>query len=281
MLRVDVAHATAAAAGVPHLSRERFDALREFLESVARHSGHPDYLVLPELGLPAAWFPELASGLQRSGVSLISGIEHQPSGPSQVTNQVWAALRVDGPGRRFALYKQDKQRPARREARLLAGVGKTLVPDHPWTQPPVLSHGDFRFALLVCSELTNIGNRAPLRGAIDALIVPEWNQDVHWFEALVESATLDLHTYVAQANTLGYGDTRLRAPMDEPYARDVVRLKGGVHDYMVMGEIDHDWLRRFQTADVAGVAPPAAPTPSAALKPTPDGFRLDPERERG
>lgn len=104
--------------------------------------------------------------------------------------------------------------------------------------------------------------------------------DVHWFEALVESASLDLHAFVAQANTLGFGDTRLRAPMAKPYARDVVRLKGGTHDYFVMGDLDVDWLRRFQTAAARALPTPPPPETDAELKPLPDGFRIDPERRR-
>ena len=50
---------------------------------------------------------------------------------------------------------------------------------------------DLRFAMLVCSELTNIGHRAALRGRVDALFVPEWNQGTETFNALVESAALD------------------------------------------------------------------------------------------
>ena len=49
--------------------------------------------------------------------------------------------------------------------------------------PPIIQHGDFRFALLVCSELTNISYRAALRGKVDALFVPEWNPDTETFNA--------------------------------------------------------------------------------------------------
>jgi len=280
MLGVDERDARAAANGTPNLTRQRFDHLRELLASVARHGGHPDYVVLPELALPGRWFPELARALRRSGISLISGIEHQTTGAGQVANQVWAALRVDGWGLRYFLYRQDKQRPARPERKIVDERNLRLVPQRRWVRPPVIDHGDFRFALLICSELTNIDYRAHLRGAVDALIVPEWNMDVHWFEALVESASLDLHAFIAQANTLGFGDTRLRAPMAKPYARDVVRLKGGTRDYFVTGDLDVDWLRRFQTAGrrLRGTLTP--PQPNAELKPLPDGLRIDPERRR-
>lgn len=280
MLKVDENDARAAADGTPNLSRKRFDDLRELLGSVAKHTAHPDYLVLPELAIPARWFPELARGLRRSGISLVSGIEHQPLGRGRVANQVWAALRVDGWGLRYSLYKQDKQRPARPEKKILDELNLSLAPKQRWARPPVVEHGDFRFALLICSELTNIEYRAQLRGAIDALFVPEWNMDVHWFEALVESASLDLHAFIVQANTLGFGDTRVRAPMAKPHARDVVRLKGGTHDYFVMGDIDVDWLRRFQTAEAHLRKPPVPKHDDARLKPLPDGFRIDPEREQ-
>lgn len=279
MLGVDENNALASATGTPNLSRQRFNNFRVLLDEVAAHNGRPDYLILPELAMPAQWFPVFARGLRRSGISLVSGIEHQPTGRGKVANQVWAALKVDGWGLRYSLHRQDKQRPARPEKKLLAPLKLTVVPQQPWRLPPVIEHGDFRFSLLICSEMTNIDYRAHLRGAIDALIVPEWNTDVHWFEALVESASLDLHAYIAQANTLGYGDTRVRAPMKHSFARDVVRLKGGTHDYFVMGDLDTDWLRRFQTAESYSVPPPSPPRPDAELKPLPDGFAIDPERE--
>ena len=85
------------------------------------------------------------------------------------------------------IYRQDKQRPAFHEEQELERLaGLKLQPDKIWKTPPILQHGDLRFALLVCSELTNISYRAALRGKIDALFVPEWNQDTETFNALVD-----------------------------------------------------------------------------------------------
>ena len=274
MLETDVQDAMAAAKGTPNLSLQRLTHIRELLNTVARHSDRPDYLLLPELAMPAQWFAEFARGLRRSGISLIAGIEHQPRGRTGVTNQVWAALRLDGFGLQFFVYQQDKQRPARPEAKEVLGpAGRSLNPARKWRFPPVIEHTGLRFALLICSELTNIAYRAHLRGAVDTLFVPEWNQDLHSFEALVESSALDLHSYIAQANTRGFGDSRLRAPMKEQWDRDVVRLKGGSHDYFVVGAVDHNKLRAFQASggSVSGDS-------SKTFKPLPDGFKMDPER---
>jgi hypothetical protein len=85
-----------------------------------------------------------------------------------------------------------------------------------------------------------------LRGEVDALFALEWNQDTKTFASLVESTALDLHAFVIQANNRRYGDSRIRCPAVEDYARDVVQVKGGLSDYYVLGEIDYKQLRREQ-----------------------------------
>lgn len=278
MLATSVDDAVAAADGKPNLTAQRYEALKTLLKHVGDSARRVDYALLPELSVPPKWFKRFAIGLQRSHINLIAGVEHQPVQTDKARNQVWAAL---GTSRRYGqmyLYKQDKQRAALPETRaVLRPVGRELGPQVEWENPPVLMHGIFAFALLVCSEFTNINYRAHLRGAVDAILVPEWNQDLHTFEALVESAALDVHAYVAQANSRGFGDTRLRAPMSEPWARDVVRLKGGLEDYFVIGEIDVDSLRRAHNGR------PLLPSVKASgsgseFKPVPDGFDPDPRR---
>jgi hypothetical protein len=169
------------------------------------------------------------------------------------------------------IYRQDKQRPAlheEQELRRIAGV--ELKPEKPWKKPPIIQHGEFRFALLVCSELTNIGYRSALRGKVDALFVPEWNQDTETFNALVESAALDIHAYVIQCNDRQYGDSRIRAPYKDSWKRDVLKVKGGITDYCVIGEIDIQSLRRFQSSHRS---------PAGPFKPVPDGFKISKTRK--
>ncbi|MBZ0190680.1 MAG: hypothetical protein K8F34_03175 [Candidatus Kuenenia stuttgartiensis] len=136
--------------------------------------------------------------------------------------------------------------------------------------PPLINHGDFQFALLVCSELTNIAYRSALRGKVDALFVLEWNQDTESFNALVESAALDIHSYIIQCNDRQYGDSRIRAPHKDSWMRDIVRVKGGVEDYFVTGAIDIQTLRTFQSSHRS---------PDKLFKPVPDGFEIAHERK--
>lgn len=246
---------------------QRYARLNHLLDGVISNPERSRYLILPELALPAHWFIRIARKLQGRGISLITGVEYLHTKDAQVRNQVWAALSHDGLGfPSTMIYRQDKQRPAlheEHELHRLAGV--EMKPEKVWTRPPMVQHGEFRFALLVCSELTNIGYRSALRGKVDALFVPEWNQDTETFNALVESAALDVHAYVIQCNDRQYGDSRIRGPYKESWKRDVLRVKGGITDYCVIGEIDIQALRQFQSSHRS---------PTGPFKPVPDGFKI-------
>ncbi len=252
---------------------DRYARLCRLLDQIIFQPHKSRYLILPELALPAHWFIRIARKLQGRGISLITGIEYLHATKSRVRNQVWAALPHEGLGfPSLMVYRQDKQRPALHEEQELQRLnGLKLQPADLWRPdvPPIVQHGDFRFALLVCSELTNISYRAALRGKVDALFVPEWNQDTETFNSLVESAALDMHAYIVQCNDRQYGDSRIRAPFKDTWKRDVLRVKGGVADYCVIGEIDVKALRQFQSSHQSA---------SSTFKPVPDGFEIAPSR---
>ncbi len=50
------------------------------------------------------------------------------------------------------------------------------------------------------------------------------------------------------------------------WTRDTLRTKGGVTDYCVIGEIDVQTLRQFQSSHRS---------PGKPFKPVPDGFEID------
>lgn len=266
--KTQMASWTASVMRLPDPDAERYARLCRLLDGVIAQPQYSRYLVLPELALPAHWFIRIARKLQGRGISLITGIEYLHASKGRVRHQVWAALSHDGLGfHSLMIYRQDKQRPALHEEQELQRLaGLELKPDKVWRTPPILQHGDLRFALLVCSELTNISHRAALRGKVDALFVPEWNQDTETFNSLVESAALDMHAYIVQCNDRQYGDSRIRAPFKDSWQRDLLRVKGGVTDYCVIGEIDVQALRAFQSSHRS---------PAKPFKPVPDGFEID------
>lgn len=257
---------------IPDPDLGRYARLNRLVNSVISQPKGAHYFVLPELALPAHWFLRMALKLQGRGISLIAGIEYLHTSKRRVRNQIWAALSHDGLGfRSTMIYRQDKQRPALHEEQELQRLsGLEMKPETIWKTPPIVQHGDFRFGLLVCSELTNISYRANLRGQVDALFVPEWNQDTETFNSLVESAALDIHAYIVQCNDRQFGDSRIRAPNKDIWRRDVLRVKGGIDDYCVTGEIDVQTLRQFQSS---------YRSPPGPFKPVPDGFEMAHDRK--
>lgn len=254
-------------------SRRRYQRLNRLINEIISRPDHAGYLILPELAMPARWFMRIAVKLNRRRISLITGIEYLHARKKRVHNQIWASLTHDGLGfPSLMLYRQDKQTPAlHEEQELFRLAGAALKPAVPWKSPPIIQHGDFYFSLLNCSELTNIRYRAELRGKVDALFVPEWNSDTETFNALVESAALDIHAYIIQCNNRYYGDSRIRAPYKARWKRDLLRIKGGNHDYCITGEIDVLALRKFQSIHRS---------PDKPFKPVPDGFNDAMEHNR-
>jgi hypothetical protein len=251
-------------------SRQRYRRLNHLINQLISKPDEAGYLILPELAIPPQWFMRIADKLKGRGISLIAGVEYLHYPRKRVRHQVWASLTHDGLGfPSLMLYRQDKQSPALHEEQELQRLNDiTLWTPDPWknAKPPILEHGDFRFAVMICSELTNIHYRAALRGKIDALFVPEWNRDTETFNSLVESSALDIHAYIIQCNNRRYGDSRIRAPYEDRWHRDVIRVKGGNHDYCITGEINIHALRQFQSSHRS---------PSKGFKPVPDGFNAD------
>ena len=218
---------TAAAMKLADPDVDRYRRLNSLINEVIARGG-VDYLVLPELALPSKWFIRIVQKLHDRGINLISGMEYfhaeNKRGEKVVHNQVWAALRHNGLGFPSTMVvRQDKQRPALHEEQTLHSfAGLRLEPYTKTDTPTVIQIGNFSFAMLICSELTNIDYRSNLRGKIDALFVPEWNQDITTFVSLVESASLDIHAYIIQCNDGAYGDSRIRAPYSDTWKRDIV-----------------------------------------------------------
>jgi len=221
----------AAADGTPMLTLGRYRKLNDILDSIIACRQRPNYVILPECSLPRRWAMNVAAKLLHRGISLIAGLEYRPdsSNPNQLHNEALVALRTTFPGYLTGLHLlQPKRQPAWHERHLLAEqFGKELAPPGPSSpNHPVYRHQGFHFGLLICSELTDIQNRMWFQGKVDALFIPEWNSDIESFAALVESAALDVHAYIVQANNRKYGDGRMRAPMKVRYRRDMIRVTG-------------------------------------------------------
>lgn len=272
--------------GTPDLSLARFNRLSKIVRSVCQLDVRPHYVVFPELSIPREWVFEIASSLHRSGISMIAGVEYEISISDEnrhCHNPVFMVLQSTDLGyRTYRLFRQDKTLPALEEEDDLHTFSNlTLCPkepfdhgylDDPESPRPVFQHGNLHFGVLICNELTDIALRSSYRGKVDALFVAEWNKDIKTFAPLVEATANDVHCFVIQVNNREYGDSRIRVPAKNEWNRDIVRLQGGVNDYVVVGELNVPALRDFQSRH-------RSPTGANALfKPVPTGFRMSESR---
>jgi hypothetical protein len=260
----------AAARGAPDRSLVRYTALNRLVNNILSERPSPQYLVFPELSIPIRWALRISRKLARSGISVIAGVEYYRDGAGNLRNDCLVSLVTNWPGYSTNVSRlQPKFEPAHPEKEELSKLGLQLfMPQKGDSKPTVYAHGGVCFSVLICSDLTNIDHRFALRGHVDALFALEWNRDVRTFSALVESTANDLHAFVIQVNNRSYGDSRIRSPATNDFARDIVQVKGGEADYYVIGEIDCGKLRREQRD-----------SKSDKFKPAPIGFQMSDRRK--
>jgi hypothetical protein len=253
---------------------ERYRQLEHIVNEAVKK--RPDYLVLPELSIPQEWAWLISKKLLTNNISLIAGVEYihaKEKGQKIVHNTIMKFLIADDIGFKYMkFFRQDKQVGAHGESIELKNIANIeLKPNRAYRDKNIYKHGNFYFSSLICNELTDIEYRMNFRGKIDALFIVEWNKDIKSFNALVESASLDIHSYIVQVNNRKYGDSRIRAPYKDDFHRDVVQVKGGKHDYLIVGEINIEQLREFQSHHVS---------PQKPFKPVPTGFIMLEERKK-
>ena len=263
-----------AADGRPDRSAERYKRLATIVNLAVQANPRPTHLLMPELSVPEAWLDTISAVLLEAGISLVAGLDYDLHGRDRISSSAALVLRDDRLGFKSAVQiRQPKLHGApNEEEHLLQSYGRSWR-DWGDRQPPVYVHEGIHFGVLVCSELQNMGHRLAFQGDVDLLTVLSWNQDLETFSALVEAACLDVHAYVALVNNRAYGDSRVRAPRKEAYARDLCRIRGGKNDHLVVVEINPNSLRAQQSRVHRW------PKPYDRYKPAPEGFSISDARK--
>ncbi len=259
-----------AASGRSDLSRKRYKRIEDVVNQAIKASPKPTHLLLPELSLPERWLGTVTGLLRDSGISLIAGLDYHVT-KSTIHSEAVLVLADDRLGfPAFVRIHQPKTEPAPKEDFFLQrDFGKQWTP-FPATRgtKPVYLHRGFAFGVLICSELQNVQHRLNFQGAVDCMMVLSWNQDLETFSALVESASLDVHAYVALVNNRRFGDSRVRVPKKPNHKRDVCRLRGGENEHVVVVRLDARALREFQSRAKRW------PEDDDPFKPVPEGFEI-------
>jgi hypothetical protein len=264
-----------AAEGRPDRSAERYTRLATIVNLAVQARPRPTHLILPELSVPEAWLDTISAVLLEADISLIAGLDYNLGGFDRISSSAALILRDERLGFRSAVQiRQPKLEGAPAEAEhLLQSYGRTWVEWGVGHKHPVYVHSGVHFGVLVCSELQNMDHRRDFQGDVDLLAVLSWNKDLETFSALVEAASLDVHAYVALVNNRAFGDSRVRAPRKDAFARDLCRIRGGKNDHLVVVEINPASLRAQQSRVQRW------PRSDDRYKPAPEGFKISSGRK--
>ena len=210
-----------------------------------------EFLLFPEFYLPIEWLNELLAFARKTKITVITGLNYIVIGRGEdkrAINNVAAIIPfTTGCYKNCFLLVREKNDYAPLERKILALKRvKCFNQDRPNYQ--VFFNKGIRYGIFLCYEFTDIVARALYKNKVDMLFTPEHNNDTSYFSSIIESMTRDLHTFVIQANTSIYGDSRITGP----YSRDdrnIVQIKGGEDTSIIVGTIELGKVREYQDAE--------------------------------
>lgn len=226
----------------PILNRKDFiDFLRKSYEE------NVHFLLLPEFYLPIQWISDVLTFVRRSGITVITGLQYVVADGIAHNNVVVFPAIKSGKYRNYTsscMFIREKNDYAPMEREILALKGLNCYDQvKPYYQ--VLQQNGIKYGLFLCYEFTDIVARALYKNEIDMLFAPENNKDTGYFSNIIESTARDLHAFVIQANTSNYGDSRITGPYGKDH-RNIVQVKGGDSDNLIIGTLDILGVRRYQ-----------------------------------
>jgi hypothetical protein len=240
--QVSVKNIEASIKGKPNLSNQRYKTFAKLLKE--SRIGGANVFILPEFSVPYEFVPSLAKYTDKNQMAIIAGLEHW-NVKDIVYNFIVSIIPVTINGIRDAvvLYRL-KNHYAHVEELIIRGFGYKVPKPVPYRYD-LINWRNLYFTSFYCFELADTYHRSIFRAKIDLLIASEWNKDTPYFSNIVEALSRDLHCYIAQVNTSQYGDSRLTQPT-ESARKDLLKLKGGKNDTILIEEMNINLLREFQ-----------------------------------
>jgi hypothetical protein len=228
--------------GEPNLSLQRYQTISSILKKARKEKC--DILLFPEFFIPVDLVSSVVRYAEKNQVLTITGLEHLVVDKTAFNYLVTILpVEVDGIKDAIVIFRL-KNHCAPVEELLITG-NYMNVPKPAQYRYDLFSWRNIYFSTFYCFELSDVFHRSLFKGKIDLLVGVEWNKDTPYFSNIIESTSRDLHCYVAQVNTSQFGDTRLTQPV-ETAKKDILKLKGGHNDTILVADINISELREFQ-----------------------------------
>lgn len=210
-----------------------------------------DLIVLPECSIPYSGLNWIVNYAHKKQIGLVFGLEHVLS--KNMNNQKQKAYNLMVTLLPIQLKKYNslfidirvKKHYSPDEARVLKGYGY-IVPKG--SKQLIYNWNNIHFTTFNCFELADIHDRARFKSKVDLVVACEYNRDTNYFSNIIESSSRDLHCYFVQSNSADYGDNRIYRPTSSIYS-DILKIKGGENSTLLVGTIDIERIREFQTKE--------------------------------
>ena len=239
--------------GRGEVQRNRTDFV-SFLKSAYKSTLQKvDFLLFPEFYLPLQWVSDVMTYVKKTEITIITGLQYiTKNEKAHNTVGIFAPI-YSGKYKNSCMIIREKNDYAPFEKELLAIKGYRCD-DHKIPVYTRVDCGGVRIGTFLCYELTDIVARSLYKDKVDIIFAPENNKDTSYFSNIIETTARDLHTFIVQANTSVYGDSRITGPYGRDH-RNVVRIKGGDNANLIIGNIDIDGVikdREQQRNKLAG-----------------------------
>ncbi len=228
--------------GEPVLDSERFQAFAHLLNESRK--ANADLFLLPECSVPYELISSFAKYSEKNQMSIIAGLEHWKVKNISL-NFIVTILPIEVNGVKDSILVYRLKNHYSHHEEIDVRGNDNIVPKPLKYRYDLFNWKGLYFSPYYCVELADIIHRSIFKSKVDLIISSEWNQDTNYFSSIVESLSRDLHCYVAQVNNSEYGDSRLTQPT-KTEKKDLLRLKGGLNNTILVGEIDINSLREFQ-----------------------------------
>lgn len=228
--------------GIPQINSSRYNTFQKIFKYTREENA--DILLLPENVLPYQLLSSLARFSCDNSIMSISGLEHWKI-KNYVFNFIVTVLPITVNNIKDAVVLirlKNHYAPSEKE---LIRSEHLFCPKPQKYRYDLINWRNLYFSPFYCFELADSMHRSLFKSKVDLLVASEWNKDTPYYSNIVEALSRDIHAYIAQVNTSQYGDSRLTKPSSSA-TKDILKLKGGVNDTVLIGEITLDSLRRFQ-----------------------------------
>ncbi len=231
----------------PNRKMDRYNRLKKIIDDAIKIKAN--MLVLPECYTPFEWLPLLAQKAVQNKLAIVTGVEHIIHKVSNTEEEIATNLTatilpfsLDEDNVSCHINLRNKVHYSHEEKCQLKGYRYTYKEGEFYD---LFSYNDFWFSVYCCFELASLKDRSLFGDVVDGIIAVEYNRDTKYFSNIMESLSRDLHCYCVQVNTSNYGDSRIIAPTGS-VKKDLVQVKGGLNDVVLLSEINIKSLREFQ-----------------------------------